>query len=92
MAFGGNLTEDQQKAIMAAVAAISPLIAGLIIRFLVVSPATAGEAVAMAKTYSTTTPNMPQVHVPHYEDEATRQLVQRGGPVPVFTPPPADGN
>lgn len=64
--FGVSLTDDQQDAIRGLVAVIAPLIAALIIRNFVVSPASAGEAVAIAKTEHPDTATIPDVKVANY--------------------------
>lgn len=48
VAFGLNITEEQQVAILAVVASVGPLVVALLIRPKVVSPATADQAVADA--------------------------------------------
>lgn len=67
--FGVDITDGQQEAIRNVVAVLAPVIVGLVVRQYVVSPATAGEAVAIAKGNSPTSANVPAVNVPGYEGQ-----------------------
>lgn len=64
--FGVSLTDGQQNAIRGIVAVVAPLVAAVIIRQFVVSPASAGEAVAIAKTEPSETNVVPDVKVSGY--------------------------
>jgi len=72
--FGVDLTDGQQTAITSLVAVLAPVIVGLVVRQLVVSPATAAEAVAIAKGNIPASPNVPAVAVPGYQDSVARFL------------------
>ena len=72
--FGISLSSEQQEAITSLVAVLAPIIVGLVVRQLVVSPATAGEAVAIAKGNIPASPNVPAVAVPGYQDSVARFL------------------
>jgi hypothetical protein len=68
---GLDITEDQQNAIRGLVAVVAPLVAGIIIRNYVVSPAAAGEAVGIAKTISPSSPTIPEIRgVSGFKDAA----------------------
>jgi len=72
--FGVDITDGQQDAIRNLVAVLAPIIVGLVVRQLVVSPATAGEAVAIAKRNQPASPNVPAVDVPGYEASVAQFL------------------
>jgi len=72
--FGISLSSEQQEAITSLVAVLAPIIVGLVVRQLVVSPATAGEAVAIAKSNSPASSNVPAVAVPGYQDSVAQFL------------------
>lgn len=72
--FGVSLTDDQQAAIRGIVAVVAPLIAAVVIRNFVVSPASAGEAVAIAKTIDPASATVPDVSVSGYRAAVVEAL------------------
>lgn len=71
---GMNITDQQQDAIRGLVAVVAPLIAAFVIRNFVVSPASAGEAVAIAKTEPAATNVVPDIRVSGYRNAVVENL------------------
>lgn len=76
IAFGADISDPQRNAILAAVGSVVPIVIIMIelIRKNVVSPKSAGEAVAIAKTQEPTTNVVPDVAVKGFRDAAADAL------------------
>jgi hypothetical protein len=72
--FGVNLTDEQSDSIRGIVAVVAPLIAAFVIRSFVVSPASAGEAVAIAKQEPAATNVIPEIKVGGYKQAVVDNL------------------
>lgn len=76
IAFGLNLSDAQQTAVLSVIGPYVVLAIGMveIIRSRVVSPASAGEAVAIAKTQRPETNVVPEIKVAGYKAEVVKTL------------------
>lgn len=76
VAFGLNLSDAQQTAVLSVIGPYVVLAIGMIevIRSRVVSPASAGEAVAIAKTKSPDTNVVPVIDVAGYKEQVVKTL------------------
>lgn len=76
VAFGVDIDDAQRNAILTAVGAFVPVAIFMVemIRSRVVSPASAGEAVALAKTEPTTTNVIPEIKVANYKAAVVEHL------------------
>lgn len=84
-AFGLNLDDGERNAILGVVGPIvvAIIVGGEVVRSKVVSPATAGAAVASAKESHTTSPDMPDINVPGYREAVLNNLVGAPGALPL---------
>lgn len=88
VAFGFNLDGEQQKAILGMIAPTVGVIviAGEVLRSKVVSPASAGAAVAIAKTEDPATRTVPDIQVGGYKQIVAEKLGTSVGQL-TFKPP-----
>ena len=92
-AFGLDFDEDQKNAILYAIAPVCAIIIAMaeFIRSRVVSPATAGEAVAVAKLADPASERVPSVEVAGYQTAVADQMSARGAIQPLAFKPVVDG-
>lgn len=76
LAFGLNLSDPQQTAILATIGPYVVLAIGMVevIRSRVVSPASAGEAVVAAKQTDPASPTIPEIKVANYKEAVVENL------------------